>query len=103
MKYNKYIDDDRTLVYEKDEYGLIAQELLSAIPEAVDMPKDHDPESPGVLCINYNTVTLELINGVKELATDADEKDWRITGLESELKDTKNQLAIASEEIRNLK
>jgi hypothetical protein len=84
----------------KEEIGLIAQDVLAVLPDAVGINKSsHDPDlavdspdQPDYLSINYNKITPILVQAVNQLRLHISEMQVEMTAMKEEIKELKGRL-----------
>ncbi len=83
QRHSGHFDEQGDVVFDGDPWdsiGLMAQDVLSVVPEAV--PENADP-SESFYGLTYSKLVPVLINAVKELSDKCDDYEARITALES--------------------
>ncbi|QXV79627.1 lateral tail fiber protein [Escherichia phage GreteKellenberger] len=86
FKRNNLEEDDNS--FYSEEAGLIAQDVQTVLPEAV-----YKVSNTEYLGISYSGVTALLTNALKEMITDAEAQETRISKLEQEVQELKALVA----------
>ena len=65
-------DEEKQNIYKGKDYGVIAQEIQSILPDIVT------EQSTGVLAVNPDNITWYLVNAVKELSAKIEELETKL-------------------------